>query len=145
MPVQTTVRATCLVIGLLALLVLAPSRSAGEDKDDPVIAFVKPKLKSPDKPFTLVVLLKVKEGAGEKFEAAMTKAVKASRKEKGCIRYELNRDTEDPLRYQVYERWKSLADLEAHIKSEHFKALRSELPEISAGAPELHVMLPASE
>jgi quinol monooxygenase YgiN len=139
------VRTTCLVIGLLAVMVLAPSRAASDDKDDPIIAFVKPKLKAPDKPFTLVVILKVKEGEVKKFEAAMAKAVKASRMEKGCISYDLNRDSEDPMRYQIYERWKSLADLEAHLKSEHLKALRGLLPELVAGPPEPRVMLPASE
>ena len=39
----------------------------------------------------------------------LAKAAKATRAEKGCIAYDLNRDTEDTARYVVYERWKNVA------------------------------------
>jgi quinol monooxygenase YgiN len=132
---------TLLAVGL----VLAWTAPAARGEDDPIIAFVKPKLKHPDKPFTLVVIVKVKEGEGKKFEEAFAKALTATRKEKGCIRYDLNHDTENAARYVVYERWKSLADLESHLKSDHIKALLGVLPDVTTGGPELHVLLPASE
>src|SRR5262249_56723830 len=125
--------------------VFSPAARSADDKDDPIIAFVKPKLKDASKPFTLMVGVKVKEGTGEKFEAAFAKALQATRKEKGCLTYDLNRDTEDPTRYQVYERWKSLADLEAHLKTDHIKALVAVLPDVTAGRLELRVLLPTSE
>jgi quinol monooxygenase YgiN len=132
--------------GLLALgVLLAALAPTARGQDDPIIAFVKPKLKNPDKPFTLMVGVKVKEGEGKKFEEAFAKALTATRKEKGCITYDLNHDTANPARYLVYERWKSLADLEAHLKSDHIKALLAVLPDVTSGPPDLHVLLPASE
>jgi quinol monooxygenase YgiN len=133
-----------LVILALAAMVTAPSVCA-EEKDDPIIAFAKTRLKDPKKPFTLVVIVKVKEGSQEKFEEAFAKALTATRKEKGCLTYDLNHDTKDAQSYVVYERWKSLADLEAHLKTEHIVALLKLLPELTEGQPELRILLPASE
>jgi len=134
-------------LGLAVVIVGVVGHPAAraDEKEDPIIAFVKPRLKDASKPFTLMVGVKVKEGSADKFEAAFAKALQATRKEKGCLTYDLNRDTDDATRYQVYERWKSLADLEAHIKSDHIKALLKVLPEVTSGAPELRVLLPTSE
>ena len=134
----------CLAIGLLAVL-WNPNRVAGEDKENPVIAFIKSRLKNPDKPFTLIVRVQVKEGAEKQFEAAFAKAIPASRKERGNLAYDLNRDTQDPSRYLVYERWKDLAALEAHLQTPHLKALLAELPKMTVGAPESQVLLAAGE
>ncbi len=134
----------CLAIGLLIVL-WNSNRVAGEDKENPVIASVKSRLKNPDKPFTLIVRVQVKAGAGKQFEAAFAKALQATRKEKGNLAYDLNRDTQDPLRYLVYERWKDLAALDAHLKTSHIKELFEELPKVTDGAPESQVLLPVSE
>jgi quinol monooxygenase YgiN len=134
----------CLAIGLLAVLGNT-NQAAGEDKENPVITFVKSRLKNPDKPFTLIVRVQVKEGAGKQFEAAFAKAIPASRKEKGNLAYDLNRDTQDPSRYLVYERWKDLAALEAHLQTPHLKALLAELPKVTVGALESQVLLAAGE
>src|SRR5688500_3028623 len=107
-----------LVCVLIALLAVPNVASAQED---PIVAFVKKSVKDPEKPFTLFVVVKVKDGSSDKFEATFGKCIKATREEKGCIRYELNRGTENASQYQVYERWKTVADLEAHLKTEHIK------------------------
>ena len=134
----------CLAAGLLLTPMLAQS-AAGEEKDDPILTFVKPRLKDAGKPFTLIVVVKVKEGEGAKFEASFAKAQKATRMEKGCISYDLNRDADDAGRYLVYERWKSLAALEAHLKTDHIKALLADLPALVAGAPEPRVLMPLGD
>src|SRR5436305_14232228 len=142
MLVRLGLKRTCLALGLLAGL-SGPAVAAGPDKEDPILALVKPRLKHPDKPFTLAIRVRAKEGAAGRLEAAFARAIRATRKEKGNFAYDLNRDTQDPSRYLLYERWKSLADLEAHLKTPHTKALLAELQEVAAGAPELHVLLPA--
>lgn len=134
----------CLTLGLLVVL-CNTNRVAGQDKENPVIASVKSRLKNPDKPFALIVRVQVKEGAEKQFEAIFAKAIPASRKEQGNLAYDLNRDTQDPSRYLVYERWKDLAALEAHLKTPHLKALLAELPKVTEGAPESQILLPAGE
>jgi len=131
------------IAGALVLpFVAAPTLG---QEPNPIAAQVKAELKDPAKPFTMLVRVQVKEGMQDKFEAAFAKAVKETRKEKGCLEYDLNRDTKDSTRYLVYERWKSLADLEAHLKTPHITALLGELKDLLAGPPEVRVMLPAAE
>lgn|SRR5262245_14351527 len=129
----------------LALAVLASS-AATDDKDlHPIAAKVKSELKDPAKPFTMTVNLQVRDGAAERFEAAFAKALRATRKEKGCVAYDLNRNAKDTSRYIVYERWKSLADLESHLRSDHITTLLGELKDLLAGEPDVSVLLPAAE
>src|SRR5262245_21543035 len=109
-----------LTIVLLAGTVLpAPA----QDKEHPIVAEVRANLQDPSKPFTLLVRVKTKEGAGPKLEAAFAKAVAASRKEKGNKAYDLNRSAKAPTEYVVYERWTDLAALQAHLKAPHFLTL----------------------
>src|SRR4051812_11754338 len=82
--------AVVLAVPALAALLALPAR--GDEKLHPIADQVKASLKDPAKPFTLVVSLKVKEDMGAKFEATFAKAVGPTRKEKGCLAYELNRD-----------------------------------------------------
>jgi autoinducer 2-degrading protein len=132
------------VVALMALSWIAPG-VFGQDEPNPIAAQVKASLKDPAKPFTMVVLLQVKDGMQNKFETAFAKAVKETRKEKGYLSYDLNRDAKDGSRYMVYERWKSLADLESHLKAPYITALLGELKEMLAGPPEVKVLLPAGE
>jgi hypothetical protein len=66
-------------------------------QDNPILSAVKDGLKDPTKPFAMGVIVKVKDGQGAKFEAAFAKALKATRQEKGCIAYDLNRDVKELL------------------------------------------------
>jgi quinol monooxygenase YgiN len=133
---------------LLATLFLCPVLQASalaQPEPDPIVAQVKPALKDPAKPFTMLVRVQIKEGMQGKFETAFAAAIQGTRKEKGCLAYDLNRDSKDPTRYLVYERWKSLADLEAHLKTRHIVILLAELKDLLAAPPEAAVMVPASE
>jgi quinol monooxygenase YgiN len=130
-------------IGTLVSLLLLAAPAAVEDH--PVITLVKPKLKDPAKPFTLVVTFKVKDGAGDTFEKQFKEAAAASKKEAGNLAYQLNRDADDPGTYLVYERWKTLDALKAHTESDHFKKIFAALPDLVAGQPGIKVMTPADE
>jgi quinol monooxygenase YgiN len=140
-----------IVPSLVYLLLTRRGRAASwqigaADEPNPIVAKVKSELKDPSKPFTLIVQLQAKEGMEAKLEAAFVKAVKESRKEKGCLVYDLNRDIKEPTHFVVYERWKSLADLEAHLKSPHITALLKELTGgLLAAPPEAKTLLPAGE
>jgi quinol monooxygenase YgiN len=134
-----------LIAAFLAVSSLFTSRACGQEKQNPIVAQVKTSLKDPSKPFAMVVTFRAKEEAGNKLEAAFVKAIKASRREKGCLTYDLNRDTKVPLQYLLYERWQNLAALEAHLQSTHITALLAELGDLLAAPPEVRVLLPASE
>lgn len=130
---------------LVCLGTLVGSSPAWAEEENPVVKIVKAGVKDPAKPFTLVVLLTAKEGKEADLEAALKVSIAETLKEKGCLRYELNRDTTKPDRYMMYERWKSVAAIEAHMKTPYVMGLLGKLPDLIAGPPEFRVLLPAAE
>jgi len=141
---MSATRPAFFALAALGALALAAAPSAAGEKQHPIAAKVKEGLKDTTKPFTMIVTLKAKEGTREKFEAAFAPAIKATLKEKGCLAYDLNRDTKNPNEYLLYERWQDLPSLEAHLKSQHIATLLGALGDLLDGPPELRVLLPAA-
>jgi quinol monooxygenase YgiN len=117
-------------LAILSALVLAGVLATTAAADDhPAVALVKSKVKDPTKPFALLVSIKVKAGKQKEFEAAFAPCIAATKKEPGCLAYELNRDADDPTAYVMFEKFKSVAALQEHLKQEHtekiFKAMES--------------------
>ena len=105
--------------------------------DNPILALAKEKIADAKKPFTMVVVLTVKDGQSKQLEELFKPAIVETRKEKGCIAYHLNRDLADATKYYVYERWHSIAALEAHLQTPHIKTLLAKAGDVLVGEPEL--------
>ncbi len=88
-------------------------------EDHPVVKQMKEKLKHPDKPFTMLVTLQIKDGKEKAFEEAFLEAQKGTKKEKGCIAYEINRDTDHPEVFVLIEKWKNIDGLVDHLTQDH--------------------------
>ena len=58
-------------------------------------------------------------GKRDEFIRAAQECIAATRKEAGCLRYELYASTDDPDRLMYYEQWASREALDSHIKSAH--------------------------
>lgn len=62
-------------------------------------------------------------------EARVREAAAACRvetlKEPGCISYDLNQSTSDPLLFTFIERWKTREDITAHMATAHLRAWRA--------------------
>jgi quinol monooxygenase YgiN len=114
-------RCLLLVIPALALAVLTPAKLGAQDH--PAVALVKSKVKDPTKPFALLVTIKAKPGKGKDLEAVFAPCIAATKKEPGCLAYELNRDPDDATAYVMYEKFRNVAALEAHLKLEHTEKL----------------------
>jgi quinol monooxygenase YgiN len=124
---------------LAAGLVLALACSArAQDKENEIITRLK-KAKV-DGPFTLVVILKVKEGEDKKLVEACKPCIAATRKEPGCVTYELLKDVENARQYVMNERWKSVKDLEDHLVSAHVKKLFADLKDVLEGPPRIALL-----
>lgn len=63
-----------------------------------------------------------KEEKLDEAKAFLLSLLVPTRKEKGCINYDLHQDNEMPTHFFLYENWESKADLEVHLKSPHLKA-----------------------
>jgi quinol monooxygenase YgiN len=122
---------TTLVAACAAMLLALPARA--EDKEPDLISRLK-KAKV-DGPFTLIVNVQVKKGEQKKFLEATKPCVEATRKEKGCVLYEVHQDSEDSTRFVFVEKWKSVKALESHFGEDHVKKLLTALPDLLAGDP----------
>ncbi len=58
----------------------------------------------------------------ETVKAELLKLIEPTRDEDGCIAYDLYQDNENMAVFVFYETWESLACLENHLNSEHFKS-----------------------
>jgi quinol monooxygenase YgiN len=90
-----------------------------------------------------MVRFEVEKADTEKVEAAFGRARSLTVNEPGCVVYNLNRHPRDPGRFVVYEQWRNLADLEAHLRTDYVSRLRAEFDELIVGAPEVQILLPA--
>jgi quinol monooxygenase YgiN len=89
----------------------------------------------------LVAKITIQEGKNEEFEQAFLALAEQVRlNEPGNIFYILHRSQSEPLVYKVLEQYHSAADVDAHGKSEHFRAANKILGPLVAAAPEIEVL-----
>jgi quinol monooxygenase YgiN len=69
---------------------------------------------------TLVVLLKSREGQGPLLEAELRALVGPTRREDGCITYDLHRGADMPGTYLLIEAWSSREAHRLHTQTPHF-------------------------
>lgn len=80
----------------------------------------------------IIVRRKLKEGTIEQYLKCTEKAVAETRKEQGCIRYELCQSKEDPLQFAMFECWESQEHFNAHFETPHFKEFAALAGEVTA-------------
>ncbi|WP_205678712.1 putative quinol monooxygenase [Aquisphaera insulae] len=86
--------------------------------------------KRPELPEGAVILTAAIKARADEVEAvkeALLSLVEPTRKEAGCICYNLHQSKSEPTEFVFYEIWSSQADLDAHGKAPHMKALGAKL------------------
>src|SRR5262250_290615 len=68
----------------------------------------------------LLVILRPREGQEIFLEAELRALIGPTRREDGCMRYDLYRSAEGPAAYLLYEIWESRNHYTAHTKTDHF-------------------------
>jgi quinol monooxygenase YgiN len=131
---------SCLLAPIVLALAGAFSTALGAD-DHPAVALVKSKVKDPAKPFALFVTIKAKPGKGKELEALFAPCIAATKKEAGCLAYELNQDPDDPATYVMFEKFKNLAALQTHLKLEHTTKLLKAIEPLADGQIQAKVYL----
>lgn len=70
----------------------------------------------------IIAELTINDGENtETIKKALYNVVNATRKEEGCISYELHQDIADPKRFVFIEVWKSQEAIDNHNASLHFQ------------------------
>lgn len=77
----------------------------------------------------------------EKVIALYQELIAETRKEQGCISYELYQDIDNPCIFAVIETWENKACLEAHFEAAHFKRLVPEIGKLKISEKDMHVYI----
>lgn len=81
----------------------------------------------------------VNEGKIEEVINLYKQLVQATRKEEGCIKYELYQDEKDSTILAVIEEWESKDALNKHMKSEHFTRIVPMIGELTSKKADLNI------
>jgi len=79
-----------------------------------------PKAKLPNDAVTLIVQLRPREGQETLLEAELRALVGPTRKEDGCLTYDLHRSAEGPSAFLLDEVWASREAHSRHCNTSHF-------------------------
>ena len=93
-------------------------------------------------PFAMIARFQVTEDAQARVEQAFEKAVPPTLREPGVLAYRPHRDPAATACFVVYECWKSLDDLDAHLRTPYIVELRQEIEAAMTGAPEFNLLRP---
>lgn len=68
---------------------------------------------------TIVARILAKEGKGELVKRELLKLIAITRKEKGCINYDLHQDNENGNLFLFYENWENRELWQTHMSNTH--------------------------
>ncbi|MBI2882382.1 MAG: antibiotic biosynthesis monooxygenase [Candidatus Methylomirabilis oxyfera] len=85
----------------------------------------------------VVARVVARSGKVEELLALLRGLVEPTRREPGCVTYELLQNTADPTDFTFVEEWSSEADLDAHLQSPHLRHARVRLPDLAVADPDI--------
>jgi len=88
---------------------------------------------------TVVATFQARPGKESELRNALVGLLAPTRKEIGCLNYDLHQLPEDSTKFLFYENWTTKAALDAHLQSEHVKAMLPRLEELCVAFPEIKV------
>ena len=74
------------------------------------------------KALTIVARIEAKKDKIELVRSELLKLVEPTRKEQGCMQYDLHQDNDNPGIFIYYENWESRELWQAHMNNDHLKA-----------------------
>ncbi len=86
----------------------------------------------------VVAVLKAKPGSERIVRDALHALVEPTRNEEGCVSYELFDSVADPTTFITLEKWRSQADLDAHMGTPHIAQALTVAAEHLDGALGIH-------
>jgi quinol monooxygenase YgiN len=89
------------------------------------------------KTITVVATFQAKPGKEAELKKALLTLIAPTRKENGCINYDLHQSREDAGKFLFHENWTTKAALEAHLQSAHVQVLMPRMDELCVGMPEI--------
>lgn len=85
----------------------------------------------------ITVLLESKQEFNDKVKGLLENLVENSRKEEGCIKYDLHQDVENPNVFVFHEVWKNKAIFDLHNSQEYVKHFFCLAPDLLSDKPQI--------
>ena len=85
----------------------------------------------------VVARVKARSNKVNELLSVLSSLVEPTRKEPGCLSYELMQNNEDPTDFTLIEKWQSNTALESHFATKHFKDVLVKLPNLVAAEPDI--------
>ena len=90
----------------------------------------------------VVATLTIKPETRAELIAAAKTVIGITRKEKGCILYDLHESMTDPARFVFVEQWETMEDLIAHGGNEHMKTFGRIAVKCMSAPPKIEIITP---
>lgn len=81
-------------------------------------------------PLVVIATIRARPGKEKEAEALLKSLLEPTHREPGCVLYALHKRMDAPGTFFFVEKWKSQADLDAHLKSSHIQAALARQAEI---------------
>jgi quinol monooxygenase YgiN len=91
------------------------------------------------KTVTVIATFQARPGKETELKDALIDLVAPTRREAGCLNYDLHASPESPAKFLFHENWTSQAHLDAHLKSAHIVALLPRVDELCLAFPEIRI------
>lgn len=85
----------------------------------------------------VVAKLQARAGKEEGLKKELQALIEPTKREKGCRRYSLMQDRQNPAVLTILEEWETEADLNTHLGLPHLQKLFAQLPDMLAAPPDI--------
>ena len=89
------------------------------------------------KSLTVIAQLKAQPGKEGAVRAELLSLVAPSRKDAGCLNYDLHQGLDNPTLFMFHENWTSKAHLDAHLKKPDLQAVLGRVGQMVAEPPQI--------
>src|SRR5512135_1087181 len=89
------------------------------------------------KTLTVIAQIKAQPGKEAQIRQELLSLVAPSRKDAGCVNYDLHQATDNPALFLFHENWESKAHLDAHLKKPELQAVLGRVAQVTAEPPKI--------
>jgi quinol monooxygenase YgiN len=89
------------------------------------------------KPVTVVARIKARPGTEAEVRKELLSLLAPSRKDAGCLNYDLHQGAENPALFLFHENWASQAHLDQHLRQPHVQQALGRVGTLVAEPPEI--------
>ena len=91
----------------------------------------------PENSLRVVARIKAQPENVDDVRRLLSGLIEPTRKEPGCVKYELLQNRKDPAEFTFVEEWESESALDVHLTTAHIREALPKLGDIAAGEPDI--------